>query len=302
MFRTAVKTLQSYLSRAAKSKIQLLLWDWVVNIKLTDLFSRKSDVLIVSRYSQRKKKNSNSLQGACWECYWMKKDEPCFAPGVTRTKTENVSLAWCTRQIHLQWVIFHRQKPLLFLLVVVLIINCFLLPGLNIKELISQPGRLCKRADSMKRTQFHNAEELHGMPWLLWVGRAELAVNVLQPGSSTNPQRKDGFSTPLIHRAAHKLLLRLEEVQPEDLQRIERKRSQIIAYSVLTTEINKMKWKTDLEITYLSPVLTCRRYSRLPWDITACRINQRSNSNNWYHYTCNKIKKIIRRTSPFSIL
>lgn len=199
---------------------------------------------------KRKKKNSNSLQGVCWEYYWMKKDEPCFAPGVTRTKTENLSLAWCTRQIHLQGVICHRQKPLLFLLVVVLIISCSLLPGLNIKELIPQSGRLCKRADSMKCTQFHNGEELHGMPWLLWVGRAELAVNVLQPGSSTNPQRKDGFSTPSIHRAAHKLLLRLEEAQLGDLQR---KQSKIIACAVLTTEINKMKRKTDLEITYLPP-------------------------------------------------
>lgn len=94
----------------------------------------------------------------------------------------------------------------------------------------STTGKLCKRAGSVKCTQFHNAEELHGMPWLLWVGRAELAVNVIQPGSSTNPQRKDGFSTHLIQRAAHKLLLRFEEAQSGDLQRIQRKQSKITVF------------------------------------------------------------------------
>lgn len=178
---------------------------------------------------KRKKKHSNSLQGVCWEYYWVEKDEPSFAPGVTRTKTGNLSLAWCTKQIHLQWVIFHWQKPLLFLLVAVLIIKGFLLPGLNIKELIPPSGNFVKELvlwNALSSIML----KLHGMPWLLWVGRAELAVNVIQPGSSTNPQRKDGFSTHLIQRAAHKLLLRFEEAQSGDLQRIQRKQSKITVF------------------------------------------------------------------------
>lgn len=75
----------------------------------------------------------------------------------------------------------------------------------------------------------------------------------------------------------------------EDLQR---KQFKTVAYFVLISKINKIKWIIYLEITYLPPALACRqRYSRLPLDITACRIDQRSNNNYQYNYTCNKIKK-----------
>lgn len=75
-------------------------------------------------------------------------------------------------------------------------------------------------------------------------------------------------------------------------QDLQRKQFKTVAYFVLISKINKIKWIMYLEITYLPPTLACRwRYSRLPLDITACRTDQRSNNSYQYNYTCSKIKK-----------
>lgn len=72
----------------------------------------------------------------------------------------------------------------------VLTIKDSLRPGLSIKELIPQCGKLLKRAGSEKHARFRSAEESHGVAWLPGAGRAELAANVQL---YTPSEEKDGF-------------------------------------------------------------------------------------------------------------
>lgn len=60
-----------------------------------------------------------------------------------------------------------------------------------------------------------------------------------------------GFGFRSTHRAAHKPSSGLEQAQPGDLQRIQRKQFTSIAYFALASKINAMKWTICSEITCL---------------------------------------------------
>lgn len=132
--------------------------------------------------------------------------------------------------------------------------------------------------------------EAHSVPSAWCARQSRVSSEPAATGQLTVPlgKRWVSASVPLTGLLTNPHLAQSRHSQ-EDLQR---KQFKPVAYFVLISKINKIKWIIYLEITYLPPTLACRqRYSRLPLDITACRIDQRSNNNYQYNYTCNKIKK-----------